>query len=398
MNSEIAYKNTSKNKLLPLTVALYLLNFINGLTATMIGPLIPVYMSQYKISISTSGLVIMVTGIGGIAALIASIGYSGRTGTPFLIRAVFGIYIISIFLIALKPGYMLLLTIFFFAGASIKLLDAILNTYISDLHPEKLGFYVNLLHASFGIGALSGPFLSNIFISLGINWNFVFLALAVLSTIIYVNYILVQRNVPIDNKFSKSAKIYDVFVLLKNRNIVILCLITFLYGGFAISTSTWMPTFMTQQMKSNIFVSIIPVSLLWVGIIAGRIFYSFLSVKFNMKYILFFSSLLGGVVFTVAIIVNKPVAYIIGLTIAGFLSSPVVPLSIATASSQNKSSTSLTSTVIILFVNFGSMIVPWILGIVADKIGFWLFMIFLASIPFLMAISIAFLSQPEKLK
>ena len=390
-------KNNLENKFLPLTVILYLLMFINGISVTMIGPLMPVFVNQYEISISTSGLIILLKGIGALMALISGLAFAGMVRKSLLINIIFGIFIVSILLVSLEPSYIILLIFFFFTGASISLLDAVLNAYIAEMHSKKLGFYINLLHASFGVGALLGPFFSNAFIVSGLSWNTIFLTLAIFSSVILVFYILVQRIIPIDYKISESTRIYDVLILLKNKNMLILCFITFLFGGFAVASSTWMPTYMIQQMKSNAFISIIPVTLFWTGIITGRIVYSLLSLRFSIKYLLFFNSLLGGMALTAAIILNKPIGFIIGFILIGFLIGTIPPLSITLACSFNKWSNTLISTIIILSVNAGAMFIPWILGIIADNAGFLLFMISLAIIPFAISLATIFINRPKEI-
>jgi fucose permease len=91
----------------------------------------------------------------------------------------FSVYCAAPFLVVLFPGYQVLLVAFFLIGASTRLLDSLVNAYVADLHHQHRAFYLNLLHASFGIGALVGPSLSVLVLRRGLPWSRVFSSLAV---------------------------------------------------------------------------------------------------------------------------------------------------------------------------------------------------------------------------
>jgi Fucose permease len=386
----------SKSHAFALTLSLYFLMFAYGMSFTIIGPLIPVFMKQYLISISESGLILLFLGIGGFLSLIAGLVFADRIKKSSLVKIAFSIYGVSLLLIAIAPPYIMLLILFFFVGASSRMLDFTLNAYISDIHPKKREFFTNLLHASFGIGAILGSILPNIFLSKQLKWNIIFLAFGIFCIILFVVFILVQRIVVLHDKVPLTNSFSSIFNFLKNKNIIILCIISFLYGGLAAASSSWLPTLINQKLQTSIFLSTIPVTLLWVGITSGRIINSALSLKFNIKFLLLFSNLLGGMILISTILINKTVGYIIGFALVGFFISAIVPLSISTGCNWYPSNTASISVLIILSVATGVMIIPWVIGIITDKIGFLFSMSFLAAFPLLVSLFTAFLSNDRK--
>ncbi|MBN2073025.1 MAG: MFS transporter [Actinobacteria bacterium] len=391
-----AHNKYPKNSITALTVIIYIIMAVDGLFVTMIGPLIPVFMVHYGISLSSGGLIVLFQGIGGILALFLGLMFAERFRKSLLINIAFSVFILSLFAITLKPSYGLLLLMFFVAGAGIKLVDAVLNACISDIYPERLGLYMNLLHASFGIGSLTGPFFSGILIGKGPDWNTVFLVIGIFCLILLIAYIILGRMTPAGKRIPANVASGNVFMALKNRTMMILGFISFLYGGIAVSLSIWIPSFMVQQMKSSALYSIIPVSMLWVGIIAGRIAFSFLTLKYDIRRLLLFGNLFAVIILALTAFLNRPAGYMAGYALTGFLISGIVPLSITFAGFTKKLNSTLISFMIILFVNAGSMLIPWLLGIVADKAGFWLFMILLVLIPLMVFIAVIFLPAPEK--
>jgi fucose permease len=386
----------SKSHALVLTLSLYFLMFAYGLSFTIIGPLIPIFIKQYLISISESGLILLLQGIGGFLSLIAGLVFADTIKKSLLIKIVFSIYGVSLLLIAIAPPYIILLILFFFVGASSRMLDSTLNAYISDIHTKKRGFFQNLLHASFGIGAILGSILPNIFLSKQLKWNIIFLVLGIFCIILFLVFILVQRIVILHDRVSLTISIGSIFNFLKNKNIIILCIISFLYAGLSSASSSWLPTLMNQKLQTSIFLSTIPVTLLWIGITGGRIINSTLSLKFNIKFLLLFSNLLGGMILISTILINKVVGYIIGFALVGFSISAILPLSISEGCNWYPSNTASVSALIILSLNAGIMIIPWVIGIITDKIGFWFSMSFLAALPLLISLFTAFLPNDRK--
>jgi fucose permease len=385
-----------RKPLVVLTASLYVLMFAYAFSVTMIGPLIPVFMDAYHVSLSQSGLVPLFQGLGGAVSVFLGIAFADRMRRSALIKTTFGVYCAAALLIAIAPPYAVLMILFFLIGASTRLLDAILNAYISDLHPEKRGFYLTLLHACFGVGALLGPLFSTLFISAKVHWPYIFLALGGFCIIILVVYVLVQRSIPVARPQVHSSGLKNIAFLLKDKNLVRLSLMALFYVAFALSVSTWMPSYMTKKLHTGVVLASLPVASMWVGIICGRVVYSFLSLKYPVKYLLLFSSLAAGIVMAAAVLVDMPYVYIVCLCIAGFLVGAVMPLSIATGNNTMPRYAGAVSSLLTFSGIVGLLVFPWLIGIIADSAGFWYGIVLIPLFPCAVALFSAFLPKPVK--
>jgi fucose permease len=384
-----------KTPLVALTVSLYVLMFAYAFSVTMIGPLIPVFMDAYHVSLSQSGLVSLFQGLGGAVTVLFGIAFADKIRRSLLVTVAFGVYCGATLLMAVAPPYVVLLILFCFLGGGTRLLDATLNAYISDIHPAKRGFYLTLLHACFGVGALIGPLFSTVFISSRVHWPYAFLALGSFSVAILIVYTLVQRKIPVARPQVSAAGPKSIVSLLKERDLVRLSFMALSYVAFALSVSVWMPSYMVSQLHTSVVFASLPVSAMWIGIFCGRIAYSFLSLKYAIKHLLLFSSLAAGAVMIATVIINAPAVYVGGLCIAGFLVGATMPLSIAQGNNKMPGYSGAVSSLLTFAGVVGLLFFPWLIGVIADAAGFWYGIALTALFPCAIAVFSAFLSKPR---
>lgn len=378
----------------PLVIAMYAMIFFYAVSNTFIGPLVIVFMKQYEISLSANGLVSLSQGLGGILFLVIGIFYGDRLYKSTWIIITFGLYTVSLFFLAFASSYFQMLILFFFVGASTRLLDAIVNAQIAEIYQEKRAFFLSILHACFGLGALVGPLLSSLFVNANVQITFMFMGLGLLCALILALYLYIKKHTAISMTKAESKSIDAVIKLVKNPEILIMSLMAFLYVGYSLGMSAWFPTYMLQEMRSSVLFAGFMVSIFWVGVIAGRITHSFLSLRFKKRSLLIFGNILGGAAIVTATLINTPIAYAFGLFISAFFISAVMPLIIAMAGELFPKQTGSASSVIILGGALGLMVVPWVIGFVAETINFWVAVLVLAFFSFAMS-SLAFLLRKE---
>jgi len=383
-----------KAPLVVLTVSLYVLMFAYAFSVTMIGPLVPVFMDAYHVSLSQSGLVSLFQGLGGAVTVLLGIAFADRIRRSLLVKAAFGVYCAATLLMAVAPPFVVLLILFGLVGGGTRLIDAVLNAYVSDLHPARRGFYLTLLHACFGVGALLGPLFSTVFISAKVHWPFVFLALGSACVFILIVYTLVQSRIPVAKPQVHASGLQGIMQLLKKRDLIKLFFMALFYVAFALSISMWMPSYMARHLHTGVVLASLPVSAMWIGIISGRVVYSFLSLRHSIKYLLLFSSLVAGAIMVATVLIDAPVAYVCGLCGAGFLVGATMPLSIALGNNMTPGYSGTVSSLLTFAGVAGLLFFPWLIGVIADAFGFWSGIALTALFPCAISVSSAFLPKP----
>lgn len=395
MGKTLIHIKTKNGKVLaspiPVTIALYFMMFAYAVSNTLIGPLVIVFIKQYAISLSANGLITLFQGVGGILFLIIGIFYGDKLLKPTWIIITFFSYCVAMTLLAFVSAYYQILILFFIIGANTRMLDAMMNAYVAEIHMEKRAFFLNILHACYGAGALIGPILSSFFISQNIQINFMFLGLGMFCLLIFAFFLYINKHSRIVSIRSEARTIRTVIKLIKNRNLLIMCTMAFLYVGYALGLSTWLPAFMVQEMHTDVIFSGLVVSALWSGIVTGRISHSFLSLRYKKRNLIIFGNLIGGTAILSAILINNPIAYIFGLFISAFFISAIMPLTMAMTGELFLQQTGSASSIIMLGATMGLMIVPWMIGLVAENVDFWAAILIVGLFSYLISILAVFL-------
>ena len=384
-----------------LTVSLYLLMFTSAVSCTMLGPLLPTIRAEYGLSLSQAGLMTTFQGVGGSLSVLVGILVADRLRRSATIGTTLAVYSTSAFLVVVLPFFPALVALFFLIGASTRLMDSFVNFYVSDLHREHRAFYLNLLHACFGLGALIGPSISALVIHRQLPWGRVFAGLAVLCLLALAFFALAERRAGTGHHGQPVAAapragrglgaLLSGFAPLRNRVALLLCGLGLLYVGFANGLSVWIPSYAAERFHVSTFQASVPVSALWVGIITGRVTYSFLSRRFRVTGLLLASNAIAAGVMLLAIVIDTYLAVTLGLAFAGFFVGSTNPTAYALLGERFPEHAASLASALTFAGTVGLMTIPWLAGALAEQVGFWFGLLTLALCPCGMAVLSALL-------
>lgn len=359
----------SKNSKMALTVYLYLLMFAYALSVTMIGPLMPVLIQQYNLKMSYGGLILTFQSVGGVLAITLGGILADIIKKYTLIRIAFIAYSLSLVTISVLPSYTLLLVLFFILGASTRMLDSVTNAYISDLHPDRRGLFITLLHTFFGVGAFAGPIFSTSLIDSNIKWTRVFFILGITCVLIMLSSFFFRNPSSYENTKNK-IRLKDYLNLIASPRMLILCLIMFMYAGDQSGISTWLPMYMQKHLGTGVILSGYAVSAFWIGIILGRLTCSFISARLNTKYVILIGSLLGGTSLILGILSNEPYVLAAAAGVTGYLTGAIIPLLVLTACGWYPKNSGTATSMLFFYCTMAWMVIPWFIGVIAETTSF----------------------------
>lgn len=375
-----------------LTVALFLIMGIYAISVTMIGPIMPSVIEDYQINLSQGGLMMTAQSIGGMLAVLFVGVMAGRFKKTKLIILSFLVFGASLLLVSFSDIYTVLLAVFFVFGAGSRMADTLINAYVSDLYNKQRGYYLNLLHMYFGIGALIGPVYVRFILEQDISWTFVFSLLGIISIISALLLPITLRRAakkmgvidPHDltqvyavesedhaDSVLVQTKPLNHFAYISRSSVIwLLCLIMILYLAHQASLTVWLPMYMETDLLVSPTVSNIALSVLWLGIILGRMASAYFTNRVKPIKIVVFGNLLAAVFTAVGILLTQPVILIICLGLAGVFNGATIPLLVTIASDRYPKHTGTTSSMIFLSGAFATMVFPWLVGKIADVSGF----------------------------
>jgi fucose permease len=368
---------------LALTGSLYLLMMAYAISTTMIGPLMPSYLKTFQIDMAVGGLVTAMQGVGGVLSVLAGSLLLDRVRKLPVIAWSFLIYAASFMAISLLGSFGALVSLFFLIGASTKLMDAAINSSLADLHGEKRGLFVNLLHTFFGIGTLIGPVLSAWLIKSGGTPSLVFRVLSIFCLFVFIPFFLVLRRGSQSNNGKNPSKWVNPLVFLKDKRALFLSLAGFCYTALSIGQATWLPLYMQTNLQTDLMLASLPVTIFAVGLIIGRLTCSALASWPRLIDALTVSHVICAILWVLAFLINSPIFLLVMAGIAGFCVSGVVPVSVSISCGWYPNQTGGISSLIFLLVTLGSIVGPGLVGIIAQASSLRLAMILLGAWPFL---------------
>ncbi|WP_404454379.1 MFS transporter [Virgibacillus necropolis] len=184
-----------------ITMSLAMASFFIFASMYAVQPLLPVFVGQFGVSVSTSSLSISLTIIGLIIGLIVLGFLSDRSGRTFFIKFSLVGSIIPFFLIPLVDSFVFLLVLRLIQGFALAGLPAASLAYISEeIDKRSVSVAMALYISSNALGGMLGRVLTG-YITDHYSWEIAFYFLASVGVIILVAVFLM---LPRSNRFEAS--------------------------------------------------------------------------------------------------------------------------------------------------------------------------------------------------
>ncbi len=362
--------NNEKQGVLKETVAMYMLMLPYAVFTTILGAILLNLLSEYSMPLTEGGFFNAVQNSGSFTGIILSGFIIDRYNKRAQIVAVFAMFAVSLFAIHLWSGFWPFVILLFFGGLVVKILDVLLNSGLADLHVENRGFYMNLLHACFGIGCFFGPILAGTVLGHTGRWSFAYLVLGLIALVILAFYIwCVRGKIRLEKKtIAEKAQAVGLRAIIDKR-LGVLWLILFLYCGHQIGINNWLPTYMTETFGLDALAAGSGVSMFWLGLILGRVTCSFLTRIRPEHMLIRLGLLLGGVVLLAGVMAGNQFLLFAAVLLCGFLSGATIPMVLTIAYGWYPESRGMVSMFLYLGVSIGGVVFPWLMGVLEGVVG-----------------------------
>jgi len=317
----------------------------------------------YMLSSFLSGLLIRHLGIGELLSL----SCAAMAGT-LLVYAVTPLW--WVFVIFSAVG-----------GLGAGAIDAGINTYIAKYHSSRM---MQWLHASFGVGITSGPFIMTMGINATSHWQSGYFVVSVAMVILSVIFLFTKdmwegisassREEDHDeNNASLSETIKSIQVLLSVA-------LFFLYTGVELGLGLWIYSLLTESRGVAPEVAGIVTGGYWAMFTVGRIFAGWYAKKIDIRKLIYLS--ISLTLFGVALLLadSSQIITILGVTLAGFAIAPIFPgLVSSTTSRVGFRHQANTIGMQIAAAGLGVAVVPSIAGVLARIFGLEVIPLYLLS-------------------
>jgi fucose permease len=238
-----------------------------GLSLDALGALTITGTIGYLLSSFTSGRILNGIGVGWLlvlSCLATAISLLGYGSAPFW-------------------GVMVMLGLL--AGLGAGAIDAGLNTYAAENFSPRT---VNWLHASFGLGAATGPVLMSSVISVGQSWRVGYLIVGA-AQLLLASFFALTRNEW--NAHAEERQVELVPSVSMGRTLALPSawlgmLLFFLYSGLEFSTGLWLYTLLTEARGAQPAEAGVWVSVYWGSLTVGRLVSGFIVARITVRILI----------------------------------------------------------------------------------------------------------------
>ncbi|NLK07174.1 MAG: MFS transporter [Firmicutes bacterium] len=341
-----------------------------GMAGNVMGPVIPMVVAEYQISLATAGVVFTTQGIGRIAAVALTGSWSDRVGRKPVMRLGGVLMALGAAGFGLAPTWVGQVLSAVVMGAGSGMLDGAANTLIADLHVEKRSLALNRLHVFFGIGSLVGPLIAAFFLGVVKSWRMLYGFVAVLAAA--HAFFAQTQNYPAvsgttgDNKAElktvrKSVLTSPAFWMLGG--------IMFTYSGMGGIIVGWVNTYLSTELTAGVFAASIVLTLYSVGLTVGRLIWGGVSERVGYIKTLIICSM-GGFAFVGLALVIKVFWWIaVSFWFTGFFLAGLFPTAVAYGTGLFARLTGTVTGYLITMASLGGMLLPSLVGVLSDAAG-----------------------------
>lgn len=383
-----------------LLLAVIYVAFISlGLPDAVLGAAWPTMSVDLGAPISWAGGISMTISAGTIVSALLSDRMTLRFGAGKVTAVSVALTALALFGFSVAPNYWVLILLAIPYGLGAGGVDAALNNYVA-IHYESR--HMSWLHAMWGIGALTGPYIMGFALGAGQGWSWGYRYISILQVVLTAILIF---SLPLWKKRSEvktgevsgesdgtandeTRKPLGVRGVLAIRGAKETLVMFFCYCALEQTAMLWASSYMALGKGIDKTTAAMWASLFCIGITVGRLASGFLTMKFNDPAMI---RLGQALVLTGIVIMLLPlprnIGTIMGLMIVGLGCAPIYPCVIHSTPAyfgEDKSQAIVGMQMACAYV--GSMCMPPVFGLIAQHISVLWFPLYMLAFLVLMVI------------
>jgi len=376
----IFFENKTKNKQFTFSYAVFL---ANGMLALSIGSLLPFIRDSRGLEYAFCGLIVSLHSVGNLVASFVAGALPLVIGKKKSILIFESFFALSYVLILFADSNFLIAAAFFMTGLARGASSNYCNAKINALAPGK-AWIINGLHAMFSVGAFIFPILLTLITMVSDdNWVYACALMLAVGVITWILYLMipedVTENVSEENaghgadedKESLSVKGPEAkgsLGFLREPLFYLVILTLFFYLCAEQGVIGWMITYFKDTGYLSPSVSQMTASVQWIMILLGRLTVAWLSTRIAKEKLLPVMGC-GLVVFFILLILSRSTFPImLGIIGFGYSMAGIYPTTVSFSGSIIQKYPMAWS-FILTTASFGSILMPSIIGKVAETAG-----------------------------
>ncbi|GAF11471.1 glucose/mannose:H+ symporter GlcP [Bacillus sp. JCM 19045] len=347
---------------------------LTGFGHIIIGSVLEPMIEHYGLSYSDGGQLIMnqfLGFLGGVLLAPIILRKIGRRATILIALFLFASSQLALYLLI---PWNILLAVIPLGGAGFGIIETVLAGLIIGKLREKKASIMVLTEVFFGVGALTVPVLSAIFIATG-NWNAIFIVVGSFVFLCFLLWLFLRFNEfePLlkkeaVNKHDEDGKTLKLRYPKPTAPLVVLgSLFFFLYVGVEMTFPNYLPSIMAMTSDLSEAALALSITVFWGAMTLGRFIIIFIVDRIGIAK-LFFISVTGQVITLglFALSSNLVISFIV-IFIAGLLMGGIFSLGLLVINEGIPGLEDRTTSLLIAMGGLGGALLPRFAGSLLDQ-------------------------------
>lgn len=351
------------------TLVLYVLMLTYAVSTTLIGTILLQLLDEFGLPMTRGGIFYSVLNTGCFIGILSSGFLIERFHPARLNLYTYGPLALLLLTVAATRTLAAYLIVSLVLGMVSKLFDASVNARIAQKHTVNAGFYMNLLHGSFGIGSFFGPLLAGYLLEKGFSWRSPYLMLGCLCLLISAVYWALSRRDAADEAGVAKVAASAPYGTLLTPRVLLLLAIIFLYCGHQMGMNNWVPAYLQECFGTETAASGFGLSVFWAGLIASRLACSVLTRIYPERRLLQIGMALGAGLLLLGVVLGREWTGFAGSAAAGIFTGATIPMVLTLAYSWHPESRGKITMLCFTAVSLGGVFFPWLMGVVGGAFG-----------------------------
>lgn len=350
----------------------YSIMFLFAMVLTILSPLLTEIAKTYSLSMAQTGVIFTANFIGFVLFILIGGILADRLGKRLIMAISLAGFALSMLLLPLASNFYTALIMIISIGGFGGSIQSTVSALIADVNTDNPSFYLNSAQVFFGLGAIIGPMGAGILLTAGFSWQVCYFILGGLALVVTAGFVMIKLP-PV----SKSEKItWTSFTKLAvDPKLLIVCLCMFLYTGSEVGGWGWMSAFLKQNLKFTATKSSIAIALFWGGMTIGRFICGRLSLRYNIRNIIIGLAFSSTVVTVLSGFVVSEFVVLANIVAMGFAYSSLWPMIASYGGNYHQEYSGTVYALLVSSGGVGAMIIPFIMGVLAQNINIRMAMI-----------------------
>jgi fucose permease len=277
----------------------------------------------------------------GVAATIVSASgwtlAAARLGLGRLLTCSVAMSAAALLLCAMAPAYWVIVACAVLFGLSAGAIDAALNAYaVRHFGPRR----INLMHAAYGIGAVTSPLIVTAVVSAGASWRWAYLTVMVIQVLLTVLFAVSSRrwtDAAADSISPAAATpLQPLPALPRGRpqpRAIVGLLVVAVEVGLESAVGLWAFVFFFDVMAFQASTAGVVVSGYWAAIVIGRILLGAVTERIGTWPALEIVTAMAVIAATL-VVSRQPALTAVGVVLLGLAAAPIYPLLVLTTAER----------------------------------------------------------------